>query len=304
MYKMAKNILLVGCGNIGFRHLQSLENISDLNIDIVDKYKNEILNIEPYKKYNFFYDINNLTRNKYDLIIIATCADIRKEVALKIIDKFNEIGTLVLEKVVFQKLDDFDEVYIKFYDKFKHINIYCNCMWQLYKEHFTELNDLRGKIYLSGSDWGFCCNACHIFSLYYNVIKNFNTNFENYEDDLLIEESKRVNFKEITGTINYDNCQFKSLKESNIPISILFETNNGDNYRFFFEGDSINKYKNNELVNSFAALRLSRDMTNIYNEILNGKEPNLPNLLITKKIHSFLFQALEKVFNTDAFSIT
>ena len=107
-----KNILIVGVGNIGSRHFQSiLKSKYSFRLHIVDKNSAHLKNACIYydnlfkkKKlkikldyYNYIPKMNSVL----DIAIIATNADIRKIIIEEIIRK-NKVKNLILEKIVFQ----------------------------------------------------------------------------------------------------------------------------------------------------------------------------------------------------------
>ena len=85
-FKSNPEILIIGAGNLGSRHLQGLGKTKNkFNITVLDPndsalakaklcYK-EILRSNPYQTVNFVNSLD-LVRNSADLAIIATTADI------------------------------------------------------------------------------------------------------------------------------------------------------------------------------------------------------------------------------------
>ena len=126
MSKKAK-ILIVGCGQLGSRHLQSLALVKrDLEIHIVDPYQDSLLKAQSLFKApeNFsqtLYAHTSLSETKnshFDVTINASTSQSRLEI-LKNLKQFEILSDfLVLEKVLFQNISDYTEA-IKYLDLHK-----------------------------------------------------------------------------------------------------------------------------------------------------------------------------------------
>ena len=101
---MKKKILLIGVGNIGYRHLQSLANLKFDEIDCLEKNK---IKIKKFKKIfkknnniNFLSNVDNL-RKKYDIVIDATTSISRFRILSAIIKK-TKIRKLLMKNFYFK----------------------------------------------------------------------------------------------------------------------------------------------------------------------------------------------------------
>ena len=112
MYKIA----IIGCGQIGSRHLQGLMKLEfPILIDVVDsseeaiklaKYRaTEIDSIVNSNDIRYFSSITEI-EDDIDLCIIATSAKVRLKV-LKLLLTLKKVKYLVLEKVLFQSIDEY-----------------------------------------------------------------------------------------------------------------------------------------------------------------------------------------------------
>ena len=110
-----KKIVLVGCGNIGSRHLQALTKLSgQVVVDIVENYSKSIILAksrleetkynEKYFKFNWHKDFQTLDGNS-DLVIIATLSESR----VILIEKLLKIGysRFLIEKLVCQSTAEY-----------------------------------------------------------------------------------------------------------------------------------------------------------------------------------------------------
>ena len=113
---MTKKIALIGCGNIGSRHLQALVKLPfSTEISIVEPNKSaqrigvERLNqikINKKKQNIFWYSSINELKNKFDVVIIATTAKDR----VKMINRLLKMGNtrFLIEKIVCQSLSEYN----------------------------------------------------------------------------------------------------------------------------------------------------------------------------------------------------
>ena len=100
---MNSSVILIGFGNIGFRHFQSIKNDKDLKkIYIVDKNKKKILfykkKYRKNKKLIFFTKIPKLS-TKIEFAIIATCSKNTYEVFRELV-ALNKISFILFEKLI------------------------------------------------------------------------------------------------------------------------------------------------------------------------------------------------------------
>ena len=113
---MTKRVLLAGCGNIGFRHLQALEQMATpAAITIVEPNPAahpRIAGLIAAHAGPHRFDLRAAlpeTRQSFDLAVLATSADSRRALVEALLAG-HEIGAMILEKVLFQTLTDLDAV--------------------------------------------------------------------------------------------------------------------------------------------------------------------------------------------------
>jgi predicted dehydrogenase len=209
-----KNIALIGCGNIGRRHLQGLlPSQHHLNILIVEPIESlwqtaqqaieEAGGIQNHHV-EFYSSINQLPEN-ISVAIVATNADVRKNVVLELLNHCTP-SYLILEKILFQKESDYVEVGKLLYQK--DIPTYVNCTRRYFK-HYQQLKkafsaSLFLEMKVTGSNWGLACNAIHLLDLFNYLNGYVKYNFTTDLLDKTIHESKRKGFIELTGTIKTD----------------------------------------------------------------------------------------------------
>ena len=140
--KVNKTVLLVGCGQIGFRHFESLlDNKFIENIDVLEKQKidNRVKKkINKYKNINinFLNNINSL-KKYYDLVIFATTSNDTFDIFYKLVKK-STIKNILFEKITFSELHHYDLA--KKILKRKKINSWVNCP-NAYQNYFLFLKN-------------------------------------------------------------------------------------------------------------------------------------------------------------------
>tara|TARA_Y100001935_G_C17307524_1_gene513327 strand:- start:1187 stop:2140 length:954 start_codon:yes stop_codon:yes gene_type:complete len=209
---MLSNVAIIGAGNIGFRHFQGIIKYnSKLKIFLVDpliknlknKYLDE-LNIDIDKKLIFYEDISLLPKN-IDFLVCSTSSDVRFEILNELIDK-KEIANILLEKIVFQKKNDF----IKIGKKFKNLKIksWVNCpqrYFDFYRNLKLSLDGEKIEMISNGCDWSLASNSVHVIDLFCFLTGDYNINFsENNLDEKKIF-SKRKGFYELKGSLVIKN---------------------------------------------------------------------------------------------------
>lgn len=236
MYK----IVLIGAGQIGSRHLQALANISIPCIVQVVEPSSEATTIAKERYYqvdgsnaisklDFLNSIDEL-ENQIDVAIIATNADVRKSVISELIEK-RQVKNLIIEKVVFQSLQDFQEMEAKF--KIQGIEAWVNCPqreYSLYKElNSITKNSQSFQYQMQGGDWGMGCNTIHYMDNVAYLTGQSDLSLDTSMLDKELVTTKREGFIEITGTISgrvgsFGKFSFTSVKNSNAPLVISIST--------------------------------------------------------------------------------
>lgn len=172
---MNKRVLIVGCGNIGRRHLQALANVSHpLDIIIVEP------NCGDWEKAEQAYGQTGATQHTLsfreslagqsitaDLAVIATGAEIRRKL-FEDLEAGHSIGAYLFEKVLFQTTCDLSEVGRQLQKAGKKAWVNCG------RRGFPGYQELRAKLHgkpgidmrATGGGWGMCSNGIHFLDLY------------------------------------------------------------------------------------------------------------------------------------------
>ena len=157
---MTSNIFVIGSGNIGSRHVQSLANsVLNLNVFVVDpnkecleKTKNLFFKQKIKSKINISFSTTISKINEsIDLAIISTNSTVRREVIEQLVS-INHVKNIILEKVAFQSINDFDSIN-KLFEK-KKIKSYLNFPRRVYRsyQNIKKKFQNENKIYVSNID--------------------------------------------------------------------------------------------------------------------------------------------------------
>ncbi|EDM23160.1 Gfo/Idh/MocA family oxidoreductase [Caminibacter mediatlanticus] len=206
MYKIA----IVGVGQLGSRYLQGLA-VSDIEIslEIVEPFDRSIklaqsrlkeIENKAIMNIKWLKDIKDLS-DKIDLVIVTTTADVRSNI-VKYLLKNKIVNNLLLEKVLFQKEDDFYD--IEKLLKEKNVKCWVNHPRRIYPFYQKLKEKLKNKkIFLDfkGSNWGLACNGMHFIDLLSYLTDSYELNIETKYLEKRIYNSKREKFKEINGML-------------------------------------------------------------------------------------------------------
>jgi predicted dehydrogenase len=173
-----KSILLCGCGNIGYRHLQAMVQVpGPVRIDIVepslaahpriaaliagDTGGHQILLQDSIPA-----AADQAARGHYDVVVVATSAAARRA-ALEAVLARHSVGVMILEKVLFQTLADLDAVGAAL--QAAGVAAYVNCGrryapgYQAGRAQWADGRPLH--ITVNGSAYGMASNGIHLIDL-------------------------------------------------------------------------------------------------------------------------------------------
>lgn len=303
-----KNLMIVGCGGIGSRHLQSLckidipvnlfaIDINEQSLNAIKKLVDEIQNsnIQLIFSQEFPNNIDTI-----DLCIIATSSNIRLDI-LKKLSKTYSIKNIILEKVLFQSIEQFDEA--KNIISENKINCWVNCprreddCWKEMKKILSKYSNL--KLYYGNSDWNMCCNSIHMIDLALWLFGDKIKHIDNSKLDDKIYDSKRKGFIEMTGILTgtFENgCIFQLESTFGVPRKkAIFEISN-DLIKLIvneYEGKGILYKKENNWTPEeydFHRLLQSEKTHLIAKKILNNGCCNLPTIDESIELHKPMIQ--------------
>lgn len=320
------NIAVIGAGKLGSHHLEALSMLDRLAcIEVVEPNYNARIRAKKLfdqvigesnniYKIEFFENISDLS-NYLDVVIVATNSDVRRMVVEELLSQ-KKVTYLILEKVLFQKLQDFEFCNRLFAEK--KVLAWVNCprrIWSFYQDIKDKLvNEKYIDFNVTGSKWGIGCNSIHFLDLFSYLIGETNIELCSDHLDNNFIPSKRPGFIEFTGTLfgkasEEKHIMMTSYKEGNIPLLIHITSESISCLIRKSEGKAwISERKNNwnwQEV-SFSVPFQSQLTHLVVEQILDEGRCNLTNFTESSRIHGILLKALlnhMKKVNKEDFSL-
>ena len=223
-----KNILIIGIGNIGQRHLDSIINNEKIGkIYLYDKSKLILNKLRKKTKNNnkivILENILNKKKNKFFLCIVSTNSTNRYQLINKLQKKFR-IKNWLVEKVFLNSIKDIS----LFKKKINLRNMYVNLPLRIsspFKILKKKIHDSVFECYLKGGNWNMASNSIH----YIDLIKWIsNTKVKDISIRKVYNKfnSKRKGFKEFNGQIfiNFNNKTMLDLVcDNSLSKKIIFK---------------------------------------------------------------------------------
>ncbi|MGD8172518.1 Gfo/Idh/MocA family oxidoreductase [Vibrio sp. TRT 21S02] len=301
-------VIIIGAGQLGSRHLQgALLSKNELHITVVDP-SAESLNVaekrarevELANQYTSVIYCKDLPKNEaYDVCIIATSANIRASVTEKLLSH-NEVRNIVFEKVLFQKLDDYEGI-----DKLLKSKLtkgWVNCPRRLFPTYQTlkEELDLSLPVHMTvnGNGWGMACNSVHFLDLFTYLINSSSMQLSEAELDKELIKSKREGFLEVTGQLSFSigehTLEICCGKGSNLNLDLSIK--NGEMYHFVneIEGIRTKVYNGSKEQFSHRALFQSELTGQTVDELISHNSCGLTPFVQSCEIHTPFINALIK----------
>lgn len=304
-----KKIVLVGCGNIGSRHLQALAKLQGtINIDIVENYapslklaKSRLEEIQYNKKTHHFTwhkNFEDLDGNS-DLVIVATLSIGR----VKIIEELLRLGysKFLIEKLVCQSTKEYKHLLqiMKNFNAKSWVNTRCRYFksYMKIKEYFQNSN----KIILTmiSGDTGLAAGAIHYIDLFSWILDQNKIKLNgDYLYDKIYSNKRGNNLIEFGGTIigSDKNGSFLSISFLRGIPSLIVSISDGEkqiiideyNEKVLYFSDSDN------MKFSFKLEHVSDLTTKIVTDILKNDDCLLPTLNDSYYHHSEIFRIFSK----------
>lgn len=169
------SVLLIGCGNIGFRHLQALVQMTEAaDITIVEpaiathpRIAALIANQTGPHRMRLLTVLPD-TATLFDLAVIATSANNRRAIIEGLLER-HTVSVIILEKVLFQALADLDAVGTLLADK--NVTAYVNCGRRYFpgyialRDQFLHNRSGPLDLLVTGQAFGLASNAVHFIDL-------------------------------------------------------------------------------------------------------------------------------------------
>ena len=323
--------MIIGCGNIGFRHLQSCLDISEIKELVLVEMRGDRIELcgaeiektrkgLTWKSFSSLEDPSfpNLT---FDLVISAVTADIQET----IYPRFGKIKieNLILEKPLArsrEKLRSIDA----FYKKTSNIKkVFVNCsqdLWegnQILREKLSQRPEaLPCHMNVAGYNWGFGCNALHFLELFRFFFSARKIHFHSAQMSLDTRAHKRGNqFEDYLGIALFSDDSGNSLQISTqvspVPFSrevvvSLYERDAGRQWNVDEKTDLV---RENSAPDSWklGLKYVSQTTAPFVRSLFGGASPGHARLPTLEEIlisHEPLFDCLENSFQRKEFYFT
>ena len=236
------NIAVIGVGNLGGRHAQSLAALDfPCNIQIIDTSETSLnragewfagMNPSPYLKLEKLTGIEDAA-DKIDIAIVATNANVRAAVTEKLLSAKN-VRYLILEKVLFQNPEDYPKINALI--KAHGCKTWVNCPRRTVT-FYKQLKSLYAeeKIFdfsVTGANWELGCNSIHFLDMLAFISgSSAGFSFDTSGLDKKLIDNKRPGFKEFTGVLrgssrNCANFAFSATQAGSQPHLITIRSEN------------------------------------------------------------------------------
>lgn len=172
--------IIIGCGQLGSRHLQSLCKVDfPIHVTVVDPFESSLVTAQeranqvltPESKVDLYFetDLEKIS-GTFDLAVIATNSDTRFSVFKKLVSQA-QVAHIVFEKFLYQNRSDYNET-LQFL-KGKNIQGWVNTARRMFPDYqkWVELWRTLGpfEYKLDGGNWGLACNMVHHIDFYQHI---------------------------------------------------------------------------------------------------------------------------------------
>lgn len=233
-----RNVCVIGCGNLGKRHVEGLsKSLNIRQIYLIDPVVQNLINAERLNKnknilITKLHNIDGLPP-KLDLVIVATNANVRKAVLESLLERV-VVNKIILEKIVFNNRDHFNEIEQLFNDN----NVTCEVNFTRRKWLFYQwLKKILNKpayihVDVTGSCWGLASSGLHFIDLLSYLSGQASTSPLKFTSNLSKTNSKRESHFELLGSINFKglNSELNLISHSG-SVEAHIITINTDKYR-------------------------------------------------------------------------
>tara|TARA_A100001234_G_C12621756_1_gene384133 strand:- start:808 stop:1773 length:966 start_codon:yes stop_codon:yes gene_type:complete len=307
------NILVLGCGKIGSRHVQSLaESKHGLQLYAVDNSNaslekvQKIFNNVPSKNMETNLiatkDISKI-KDKIDIVIIASNSKERSKLIKSVINNFNPMH-IILEKVLFNKISD----YKKFEELFNQINTkvwvnqYMGYEFSFLSKYFGSNEKFKMKV---SGNWGLCCNSVHFIEIFHHLCNRAPLNLKEYSfsDDYI--KSKREGYYELFGTIKIASSLNSELIlecEPSVPENVINIDATSDSHELKDvwvdeHHNCVIKNGNKSSSDRYYVRRQSERTLEIIESLIRNDYCKLPSYNYSSYHHLLILNLFKKKFN-------
>lgn len=313
---MTYYILIVGAGQLGSRHLQSVKQtklktrimVYDVSVESLNMAKERYEQIPENKHIESIEFVTSLSRvnGDIDFAIIATSSIGRAAIISSVLDVCN-VKFMLIEKVLFQNLSDYHVIQTLLNSR--KVKAWVNCprrMNTFYRELSTSLTGQNLSVTFEGYRWGMGCNSIHYIDL-----MSFLCHCDEYviveKLDKQVLDSKRKGYSEFTGEIfltfrNKSQCRIISHNEDSQGLILTIVS---EDYRIVIDegkGEVFISSRANgwNWANEKFKLRYQSELTSIvYEDLIAQSDCELTPYSESARLHQPFISMLLKFLNTN-----
>ncbi|CAI3796239.1 Gfo/Idh/MocA family oxidoreductase [Rheinheimera sp. MM224] len=307
------SLVLIGAGELGSRHLQSMASLPDSCIDVVEP---DALSVEKARQrlsqvqvnaahIRFFQSIQQLSA-QYDLALIATGAAVRFELSQQLL-RHAKVRYLLLEKVLFQRPEHYAQMQALLEQN--QVQAYVNCPRRCYPL-YQQLKPLAGRkplvMQVKGNLWGMACNSIHFIDL---VSFLTSESLQSVDASQLEQrlQSKRAGYLEVTGGLRCFFSQGSELilrctadEQAAISVSIEYSSVDG---RFDIDEVKGTVHKTGDaepLLRNMPMLYQSQLTAAVVSDLLDSGHCSLTPFVESSALHLPLIHSLLAYFRQES----
>ncbi|WP_110112105.1 Gfo/Idh/MocA family oxidoreductase [Bacillus sp. CGMCC 1.16541] len=307
------NVCIIGGGNIGYRHFEGLLKanvplriyVVDPNQEALNKLKNYFEESETKDKTCYLVEHIESLPSNLDLAIIATNSKVRLHVTKELM-KNRVVSFIVLEKVLFQKESDYEEMSTLLEEH--HVKgCWVNCPLRTFPFFQTLKEKIGEQIITYKVDYrqfGIGCNSIHQLDLF-SYLTNSSEMIVTINQLEEVIESKRHGYLEVLGTLNVVNDKGNELVISSHKTSsetyVLKIYLKDEVWTIYplLETVEVECLRTGEIkTNSIHYPKQSELTTMLATTILLNQTCDLPNYEFSKKLHLLFIRQLNHFFSS------
>jgi hypothetical protein len=217
------NLAILGCGQIGSRHLQSLALLEEpATIHLVDPSLQSLETAEarfsqavsPERSKAFClirHGASETLPSTLDLAIVASSSFHRADLCEGLL-KVTKPEFVILEKFLFPRVSDYDRIGKLLTEN--QVPTYVN-QWMATTFAFQRIASWIGDglvdMKVSGRGWGLCCNAVHYIEPFQHLTGRQELTLQSSRFEEGFEDSKRNGYRELFGAIKIDSADGSKL---------------------------------------------------------------------------------------------
>lgn len=308
---MRKKILLVGCGNIGSRHLQALAKLPfEVNVEIIEpnKISQQLaikrLNKITYnkKKFNIIWhkDYGNLDLSS-DLVIVATTSINRINIISDLLKQGNK--KFLIEKIVCQSVLEYDLLIkkLKLYDAVGWVNTNMRYFdsYKKIKNYFKNSKTIDISLTTSGH-FGLGTNAIHYLDFFSWFVNDYNITLEgSFLTNKLFPNKRSKSLLEFAGLlsgsiVNGSTVSLNFIPNSKLPLIVNIYGNNNKHLLINETNEKVVNLIDEKTSFNFNYEHTSDLTTKIVFDIIKKNKCDLSTIENSYYLHKELFRVLCK----------